>query len=76
MGLSQPIKAWIRKWTIHPHIPPNHKKSFVSLSGIVKTTVSFANLQVQTQPIFALFEGFTSSKVQCTGHVGEPAPTL
>jgi hypothetical protein len=43
---------------------------------IYQTTVSFANLQVRTQPIFALFEGFTSSKVQCTGHVGEPAPTL
>jgi hypothetical protein len=76
MGLSQPIKAWIRKWRIHPHTPAHHKKAFLYLSGIVKTTVSFANLQVQTQPIFALFEGFTSSKVQCTGHVGEPAPTL
>lgn len=76
MWLSQPIKAWIRKWRIHPHIPANHKKSFLYLPGIGKTTVSFANLQVQTQPIFALFEGFISSKVQSTVHVGEPTPTL
>ncbi len=76
MGLSQHIKAWIRKWRIHPHIQANHKMSFLYLPGIGKTTVTFANLQVQTQPIFTLFEGFTSSKVQGTGHVGETAPTL
>jgi hypothetical protein len=47
--------------------PANQKQMVSFYCALLETSVSCINVQVPN-PYFTLFEGYTSSKVQSTGH--------